>query len=293
MSSLGGKNLPPDRAQLEQLSTEELKEIIRADAESTSGNDEDFIFTVLEVIEEREKRQPDYRPPDLDAAWERFQRYYNTPDGVGHSLFPAEEAQEEISVLPEKDLPMGRPARKWIVAVAAVIAALFAGAFTAQAAGIDIGGIFARWTDDVFFFEVPPTETLGQADPSKDQGEYDPGARLIPAWVPEGFEAGDQIVNDFGTFTEIYQTYHAGNGESFIIIAFTYENTSYISQNQFEKNDADVVQNIYNGEKIYLFSNSENNAAVYWGESIEVSVIGKLSFDELMQVFNSMGEDPL
>ena len=63
---MGGKNLPPDRAQLEQLSTEELKEIIRADAESTSGNDEDFIFTVLEVIEEREKRQPDYTHTHTD-----------------------------------------------------------------------------------------------------------------------------------------------------------------------------------------------------------------------------------
>lgn len=289
---MGGKKLPPDYAHLEQLSTEELKEIIRADAESTSGGDEDFIFTVLEVIAEREARQPDYQPPDSDAAWKRFEQYYNTPDGVGQSLFPVEGSEVKRSQPVERVRHMGWPRWKRLAIIAAAIAILLAGVFTAQAAGIDIPGIIARWTDDVFYFEGSATETSGQTEWTEDLIEHGVISKLKPAWIPEGFEAEDQIINDLGTFTEIYQTYHADDGASFMIVAIIYESDSYISQNLFEKNAADVAQDTYNGEKLYLFSNSGNNAAVCWGKSSEVSIIGKLSFDELTKIFNSMGEDP-
>lgn len=43
---MGEYKQPPDRAGLEQLSTDELKELIRVDADSTSSGNEDYIFMV-------------------------------------------------------------------------------------------------------------------------------------------------------------------------------------------------------------------------------------------------------
>ena len=70
---MGENKLPPDYAYLEQLSMEQLMEIIHADADSTSSGNEEFIFAVLGVIEKRQMEQPDYRPTDIDDAWEDFQ----------------------------------------------------------------------------------------------------------------------------------------------------------------------------------------------------------------------------
>ena len=45
-------------AYLDQLSTSELKKILRADAESPESGDVEAIFYILEVIERREREHP-------------------------------------------------------------------------------------------------------------------------------------------------------------------------------------------------------------------------------------------
>lgn len=145
---MGEHRQPPNRTGLERLSTDELKELVRADADSTSSGNEDYIFMVLEVISEREKGQPDVHPVDVGRAWERFQRHWNTPDGDGKALFPAEEAGGEPSRTLEPKRAVGRTLRKRLVPIAAIIVALLAGMLTAQAVGNDIRGIIARWAND-------------------------------------------------------------------------------------------------------------------------------------------------
>lgn len=129
---MGGNQLPPDYAYLEQLSMEQLMEIIHADADSTSNGNEDFIFAVLEVIEKRQKNQPDYQPADTNNAWETFQRYYNTLDGEGLSLYPAEDLDNQKPD-PATFHHMRWTVRKALAVIAAAIVMLFAGALTAQA----------------------------------------------------------------------------------------------------------------------------------------------------------------
>ena len=145
---MGEHRQPPDRAGLERLSTDELKELIRADADSTSSGNEDYIFMVLEVIAERVKGWPGIQTVDVHRAWAQFQRHWNTPDGDGKALFPAEEADGEPSRTPEPKRAVGRTLRKRLVPIAAIIVALLAGMLTAQAVGNDIRGIIARWAND-------------------------------------------------------------------------------------------------------------------------------------------------
>ena len=53
---------PRQYAYLEQLSLEELKGIIRADAELEQNEDTDFIYAVLEVIDKKERELPAISP---------------------------------------------------------------------------------------------------------------------------------------------------------------------------------------------------------------------------------------
>lgn len=74
---------------LEQLSTERLEEILRAhiEAPDSKSTDEEAIAYILEIIENREKEHPTGRLPDPEQAWNNFQSYYNTAEGMGRSLY--------------------------------------------------------------------------------------------------------------------------------------------------------------------------------------------------------------
>ena len=60
-----------DRAHLEQLSTAELEELLRASVHPDSQMDESTILLILEVLEARD---PAMQPQEVAAAWERFER---------------------------------------------------------------------------------------------------------------------------------------------------------------------------------------------------------------------------
>ena len=70
-------------AYLDQLSTSELKKILRADAESPESGDVEAIFYILEVIERRKRKHPTGSHADIEQSWRDFQTIYNIPEGKG------------------------------------------------------------------------------------------------------------------------------------------------------------------------------------------------------------------
>lgn len=284
---MGEYKQPPDRAGLERLSTDELKELIRADADSTSSGNEDYIFMVLEVIAKREKGQPDVHPVDVDRAWERFQRHWNTPDGNGKVLFPAEEADGEPSRPPKPQI--GWMPWKRLALVAAIIVALLAGMLTAQAAGIDIRGIIARWTDDVFYFEGSATETNYQSEWAENLIAHGLEASLIPTCIPEGFEAGNLSIEDHIAWVEMHQPFSCPDGRSFQIVVQVYSSPDFLQTDRFEKDKTLVSKSEHNGSDVYSFANSRENTVTLVNGLTEVSVIGSLTIESLEHIINSIG----
>ena len=59
----------------DQLTTEQLEELLRMDYAS-EGDNEAAVFRILEVLEQREKENPSGRLPDVDTAWAEFQNKY-------------------------------------------------------------------------------------------------------------------------------------------------------------------------------------------------------------------------
>lgn len=69
-------------AYLDQLSTEELRQLLCADIDSPVNGDDEAIFYILEVIESREQAHPSSPFPDLGKSWKEFNELYNTPEAA-------------------------------------------------------------------------------------------------------------------------------------------------------------------------------------------------------------------
>jgi hypothetical protein len=64
---------------LQQMRTEKLKSIVRADFESGDSDDaanDEFITRVMEVIAQREEEDPSAPHFDVEAGWRDFQQNY-------------------------------------------------------------------------------------------------------------------------------------------------------------------------------------------------------------------------
>ena len=87
-------------AYLDQLSTERLEDLLRADLTVQDQSNEEVVFRILEILEQREQEQPTGRLPDAEQSWAEFQQCYNIAEGEGVSLYsggpPVEERPPSI-----------------------------------------------------------------------------------------------------------------------------------------------------------------------------------------------------
>ena len=121
---------------LSQLSTEELEQILRQDAEAPEEQetDTDFLLEVMEVLAER-NRENAHTPKTAEEAWESFQKHYAPKSGSSRSAQP---------VCPW--------IRRLVAAVAALVLILCI-PVTARAFGWEeLWDVVARWAKETFSF---------------------------------------------------------------------------------------------------------------------------------------------
>ena len=139
-------------ANLNRLSTEQLEELLRTapllpDSQETS----DYYDAIEEVILQRETEHPTGRIQDVDSAWAEFQEQYLSSTGESARLYP--EERSEMSTLSVKtNKTHAKNIFRKVVTIAATIAVVFMSMIAAQAAGVDIFGSLARWTEETFHF---------------------------------------------------------------------------------------------------------------------------------------------
>ena len=282
------KNQYGSDAYLEQLSTEQLEDILRADLASEDQENDEAVFHILEVLEKREKENPTGRLPDTDQAWKEFQQYYNIPEGEGQSLYPVRSDPERHSApTPTKKSRRFRPRK--ILVVAAVLVLMFGSMLTAQAAGVDVFGAIGRWTEEKFHFEFSTHET-------KDNQTTIAGSKvpeyLLPTWIPSGFKTtGPQVdmVEDYiDSISYLYE--NEENNETLIVDVEYYYHADDIQTIVFEKDDGEVSSYQSNGRQFYIMSNLDALTAT-WTDGVFVETIsGQLSIDEIKQIIDSIGE---
>lgn len=86
-----------DYSQLDRMSTEELREILRLDflLPDDEESDMDAILYVMQLVAERERKNPTGKVPDVREAWASFVKNYLPYLGDGKSLYDFGDDEDE------------------------------------------------------------------------------------------------------------------------------------------------------------------------------------------------------
>lgn len=289
------KNQYGSDAYLEQLSTEQLEDILRADLASEDQENDEAVFHILEVLEKREKENPSGRLPDVDQAWQEFQKYYNIPEGEGESLYPIRNTQEKRSAsVPTKTRRVFRPRK--ILVVAAVLILMFGGMLTAQAAGVDVFGAIGRWTEENFQFVLPTTnqsDTVGINDDFQKASEkFGLPSSFVPTWCPEGFTSAEPLEEHIKNHSDSISCQYTNTTENkfYLVTISQYYSADVLNATVFEKDDSSVITYQSNGKNFYIFSNLENLTATWADENYCITITGEITLDQIKNIIDSIGE---
>ena len=264
-----------DFGKYDSMTTEELEEILRLDAEMPEGQESDInkILYIMEVLAERKTNNSHAGNTTL-KAYESFKQNYMP--------------KTDNNTIPVKS---NRRRRRWLrslTAAAAVLAILIVGSATAKAFGFNIWKNVVQWTQDAFYFSdsVDPNLNSNIAYSSLEEALKEDGidTPLAPTWLPEGYELVDitiDITPQRKTFYAIYT-----HGEEPLII--TVQNhldkfPVYIEQSDGLIEEYKALDNVY-----YVFRNVNLLKATWIIDSYECSISGNITIDELKMMIDSI-----
>ena len=301
-------------AYLRQLPVSKLLELLDvAPVPASCPEDEAYVDALEEAIIEKENENPTGFFPDVDQQWEQFVTHY-LPDMEDTALEPerpehavsVQVNQQSHTVPPKCVVRFSRVWRTALVAAAA-IACMLAVMVTAQAAGIDVFGAMARWTEDVFSFgQVVPDsqvsdaltqETIGQEaeTPSIEfaslQEAFDAyGMTEVhePTWLPNEYaleELNVTCLDDpfLRTFSASYT-----DGEGFVSIGIM--NFEGEPATQVQKTDGSVESVEKDGTMFYHIENSVGRTIAWYSDQYEYYLSGNEGEDILWKIVDSMFE---
>lgn len=292
MNDFTKKKASRKRPESEELSTESLQamapvELADAlertlDAMTEEEYDPDLIDAYLDALEEK---VPMPQEPDSEKALREFQaRLRDIPFRAGED--PAGKAKAGPA---RRRYPFKRAA----VTVAATVALLFALMIGAQAAGMNVFGNLAQWTDELFFFLPSGKEADRNAEYQavfqealEEQGMP---KELAPAWYPKGFTAGEPEIwnDDMGKRVEF--GFKNESGEAFVVSVNEYNEAVDLAPTPYEKDSEPVEVYTGSGRTFYMMSNV-NVCVATWADGDLMEVIrGTLSVDEIKKMIDSMG----
>lgn len=288
---------------LERLSIEELEALLKF---SGDPDDVELLFdTVVEEVVTREKENPTGRLPDVDTAWDELQMmYHNMPDAGTLPLSslekPASLSSVEADPAPSAEPVADKPRRvsfqkvmRTAAAMAAAIVLSLALMVGAQAAGVDVFGVLARWTDETFHFETWSAEpTYCEALHDAIQDTLDAQGILgahAPTWFPVGFEIESTNIVQDSLGLSIQIILMDNRGSSFSIGIDKYKERDYIDPQIFEIEGGSVKKHESNGKDYYIFTN-EDSITASWSDGLIVYTIwGELEEKSMEQIIDSIG----
>ena len=258
-----------DFSKFDEMSTEELNEILRQDSQLPDGEDSDTdaILYIMGVIAKRNQELPSSDFGDVNHAWSSFNKNYRFASSEGRSLFDFDDepqlngTSDKTQILQPAPRSNTRP-RKWVLRtariLAAVIAVLLATSLTAYAFGFDLWGAIANWTKETFGFKSSEyTQTVARSSAKEIPAPLTSIANemeihgiptaILPSYLPDGFVETDFQYNAVTQPVSFYCL--LGNGDSSITLLYT-----VFSENQdhllYEKDTVDPEQYEYNGTVI-------------------------------------------
>lgn len=293
-------------AYLDQLSTRELREILRADIDSPESGDDEAIFYILEVMERREREHPSDTSSDLDRCWNDFQTLYHTPEGAGRALYPTEDPEVP------KETPQvsshGRRRVRWVV-LAAVVALLVVSLTVPVAGFANLFEMIGTWTAQQFAVTTDDTEQSGDtgAITGAQVFEQTPGDELrqvlkeygitedvVPTWMPEGFEIqGEVFVQEFSNPRNIQFFTLYSDGEDTVTVNII-KHVGTAEGKIYEKTTDNPEVHTTSGIEHHIFQSANGFAAwsaVWYNDDLECSINTTLTKPDLEKILDSIYEE--
>ena len=274
---------------LEAMSPSELAEAMEAalDAMTEETYDPAVIDAYLDALD---RKAPMPAHPNAESSYQDFQDKLQEYVEQGASK-PAKQRTNKFRRIARVGL------------VAALLAVLLASA--AQAAGIDVVGTIARWTESVFSFgtvqsgndssHYPSVSNQVPADVPEEYQELVTELQkrgieeyTIPTYIPEGFQADTpELYVDENGYIEFTAAY--ANGDDMVIFAiFGYKGKH---AGLYEKDNSEVRIYTKNDTNHYFFQNREINSVAWTVNELEYSIRTTLPAAELEKIINSMYEE--
>lgn len=291
-----------DYSRFDNMSTAELNEYLRQDS-YRDDSDIDEVLYVMEVLARREKEENKHDLPDVQKAWEEFQKYYNTEDNDGKPLRDFDdEFDDGFDDKPVAEVTSIKSARKGInrgikslISVAAVVCIILVGSFTSKALGYDIWDAIIVWTKDTFGFETAaneaePTPYVKQIPKELEEldatmSDFGLSSNLVPGYIPAGYNISDLKCDELSDATNIFcQLSNGSNDIIFIYIVHLDDSISF----QLEKDldNPEIVES--DGAKYYIMSNMDDYFVTWLSENVECTILGIPSHDEALKIINSL-----
>ena len=268
-----------DLSKYDAMTTEELEEILRLDAQAPQEQESDteMILYIMEVLADRKQNTCHTEKTALEAYESFKQNYMLEEDNTVTSY------QEPVKA--KRGFP------RWIrsiAAVAAVVIILVLGSVTAKALGFNLWETVVKWTQETFHFgewgnndenNNLPYASLQEA---LDQGEIT--TLLVPNWFPDGYELVDVTVNQM-PLKKVYRAKYT-KGELFITITiqdYLDKIPVYVEQREGLEEEYKVA-----GVTYYLFLDNDVAKAVWINGSYECDILGNVTIDELKLMIDSI-----
>ena len=259
------------------MTTEELEEILRLDAQALEEQESDteMILYVMEVLAAR-KRNNVHTGKTALKAYESFKQNY---------------LLEVDNVKTTRNVPTKITFPRWLrclTATAAVLAILLVGSVTAQAFGLNIWEAVVKWTQETFHFGEWGNANINNDLPytslreALEEGEIT--TALAPDWFPGGYELVD-IKVDIKPLQTAYKAIYTNGEQDLRITVRDYldEIPVYV-----EQSDGLVEEYKVAGVTYYLFENNKRTQAVWIVDSYECRITGELTIEELKLMIDSV-----
>ena len=268
-----------DFSKYDEMTTEELEEILRLDAESQEDEaDTELLFYVMEVLARRRK-EAKITGNTAQEAWKSFEENY----------MPREARNV-------KTKPIWSPWVRRVVAAAAVLTLLIVIPISAKAINIEkLWDVVATWAKETFSFvsggDASTDEpSLNRKDETLELREMlansKHDASILPTWIPDGFEL-EKIETDISPVQEVYRAFYTNGDKALRIRVHTYLKED---NHNIEIEDGYTEMYTKDGVRYYLFANVDQCRAVWVTGMYECVISGDLSIDEIKLMINSIGK---
>ena len=262
--------------------------------------------------------EEDYDPSVIDAYLDAFDRKVPVsvyPDAKTSYAAFQQKVRSLSGDLISQRLPKQKPMRLHRVLRVGLIAALtvaclFGSIVAAQAAGVDILGTLARWTESAFSFGPiqseliveEPSTTEQQMNISSDLSEIPfeyqelsrelkargVGKFMFPTYIPDGFQVEEYDLYLRPEFDKLDFAVWYIKGNDSIEFNILFENNS---SNIYEKDEQNIELYESNGLNYYIFSNNGQNIAAWYVDGLEYSLSTTISVSEVKTILDSMYQE--